>query len=141
MSTPSALRSRSRSRSNDGGAPTPHAAPANAAPWALRYAADWAVGRSRRADGFIGTVRYAAAAGLDILGKVKAIMSEVEDLRGQLDVQLRQTESVISQNGEDIPLGLTALHTQLLSQLAQLDKVIYMTNDVHEMAVDLICLG
>ena len=49
-------------------------------------------------------------------------MSEVEDLKGQLGVQLRQTESVISQHVEDIPLGLIALHTQLLSQLAGLTR-------------------
>ena len=129
MSTPSALRSRSRSRSNDGGAFASD-----------RYTAE-AVGRSRPADSGVVSDRYAAEAGLDILNRVKAIISEVEDLKDQLGMQLRQTESVISQNGEDIPLGLTALHTQLLSQLAQLDKVIYMSNEVHEMAIDLIGLG
>ena len=136
--------SRSRSRSNDGGALGSDALGGLARPFARSpvppdHAAE-AGGRLRPAD-FSNSQSYAAASGLDILNKVRNIMSEVEDLKGQLGEQLQQTESVISQHDDTMLLGPIALQTQLRSQLAQLDEVIYMSNEVHEMAVDLIGLG
>ena len=109
MSTPSALRSRSRSRSTDG----------------------------------VVAAAKAAAAGFDILKRVKDIQLEVEDLRDQLGSQLRQTESKISRTDdrENIALGLIALQTRLRRQRRQLDKVISTTDDLEKIAVELIVLG
>ena len=90
----------------------------------------------------------AAAAGVDILNRVKAIQVEVEDLKEQLGIQLRETESNISMinhgstadDRENITLGLIALQTRLRRQRRQLDKVISMTEDLEKIAVEMIVL-
>ena len=123
MSTPSALCSRSRSRSNDG-----------------------AVGRLRPAASGGGSdisETIATIAHFNILNRVKSIQLEVEDLRNQFGSQLRQVASKISATEDDneiIELGLIELQTRLRRQRRQLDKVFSMTDDLEKIGLELIVL-
>ena len=123
MSTPSAPRSRSRSRSNDG-----------------------AVGRLRLAASGGGSdisETIATIAHFNILNRVKSIQLEVEDLRNQFGSQLRQVASKISATEDDneiIELGLIELQTRLRRQRRQLDKVLSMTDDLEKIGLELIVL-
>jgi hypothetical protein len=123
MSTPSAPRSRSRSRSNDG-----------------------AVGRLRPAASGGGSdisETIATIAHFNILNRVKSIQLEVEDLRNQFGSQLRQVASKISATEDDneiIELGLIELQTRLRRQRRQLDKVLSMTDDLEKIGLELIVL-
>ena len=123
MSTPSAPRSRSRSRSNDG-----------------------AVGRLRPAASGGGSdisETIATIAHFNILNRVKSIQLEVEDLRNQFGSQLRQVASKISATEDDneiIELGLIELQTRLRRQRRQLDKVLSMTDDLEKIGLELSVL-
>ena len=123
MSTPSAPRSRSRSRSNDG-----------------------AVGRLRPAASGGGSdisETIATIAHFNILNRVKSIQLEVEDLRNQFGSQLRQVASKITATQDDheiIEPGLIELQTRLLRQRRQLDRVLSMTDDLEKIGLELIVL-
>ena len=115
MSTPSALRSRSRSRSNDG-----------------------AVGRLRPAASGGGSDISEAVAGFNILDKVASFQLELEELMHEFGSSLRQVASKISvtDDSEIIELGLIALQTRLRRQLRQLEKVLSMADDHEKIAFE-----
>ena len=121
MSKPSAPRSRSRSRSNDG-----------------------AVGRLRPAASGGGSdisETIATIAHFNILNRVKSIQFEVEDLRNQFGSQLRQVASKISATEDDNEiLELIENQTRLRRQRRQLDKVLSMTDDLEKIGLELIVL-
>ena len=123
MSKPSAPRSRSRSRSNDG-----------------------AVGRLRPAASGGGSdisETIATIAHFNILNRVKSIQFEVEDLRNQFGSQLRQVASLISAREDDneiLERGVIEIQTRLRRQRRQLDKVLSMTDDLEKIGLELIVL-
>ena len=135
MSTPSAprSRSRSRSRSNDG-------AVGRLRPAASGGGSD--ISETIATDGVVAAAK-AAAAGFDILKKVKDIQLELEDLRNQFGSQLLQVASKITATQDDheiIEPGLIELQTRLLRQRRQLDRVLSMTDDLEKVGLELIVL-